>query len=83
MSNPESFTIPCVGYEIAADWYEGAADNEEFAQQAISYSRKTYGKKVPVSKPEDITSPSPSTEKMELAKLLHQPTNQPAEDFVR
>jgi predicted alpha/beta-fold hydrolase len=34
----KSFKIPCVGYEIAADWYDGAADNDNVLLILVGYA---------------------------------------------
>ena len=33
----KSIKIPCVGYEIAADWYDGAADNDNVLLVLVGY----------------------------------------------
>lgn len=40
----KSFNIPCVGYEIAADWYDGAQDNNNILLVLVGYtsSRANY-----------------------------------------
>lgn len=34
--------IPCIGYEIAADWYEGTADNVLLVLPGFTSSKKNY-----------------------------------------
>lgn len=34
----KSFNIPCVGYEIAADWYDGAPDNSNVLLVLVGYT---------------------------------------------
>lgn len=40
----KSFKIPCVGYQIAADWYDGAAGNNNVLLVLVGYtsSKKRY-----------------------------------------